>query len=495
MRLLSNLRVKLNRVFRKKAVRRPEPGFTQEASSCAGDVTRGRATRPTPAPARSAPVSEALRERSNEERPTPLAPGDRDPNGAVWDGPEPTESTGSNRADAKSLADELSRLLSRFADGARNKSFELVEGDAAAAPSSTGCTPSGNGHHRNRIPVRLPACAVGHCKQEGEWTEMTCTIELGRKGTTICLRRRVDAGSILRLTLQLPNDLEGANYSAPNYSIYGVVRRTEPSGDGVKVELDFIGEKPPEGYPGWPNTAWAGRDRRRKARERSWDVIWVEYLDDTMQCVTKEMTRTEDLSAGGIRVIAKSPPPAFELVRVTYPNRAFETYAAVRNRYVGRDGRERLCLRFLDHDWYPGPSEMSETPRTDAREPEAKLRPKKILVADDDPPFRRVLGKVLSQAGYQVVLAEDGKMAVEKTKTEKPDLVITDVLMPKMHGFLVCKAIKEMEAAPKVIMLTGVYTKPSYKWEAKDHYGADDMIPKPFVVADLLARIEHQLSR
>jgi DNA-binding response OmpR family regulator len=66
--------------------------------------------------------------------------------------------------------------------------------------------------------------------------------------------------------------------------------------------------------------------------------------------------------------------------------------------------------------------------------------------------------------------------------------------MPKMHGFLVCKEIKSLEQPPKVILLTAVYTKPSYKWEAKNDYGADDMIPKPFVVADLLWRIEQQLS-
>jgi hypothetical protein len=52
--------------------------------------------------------------------------------------------------------------------------------------------------------------------------------------------------------------------------------------------------------------------------------------------------------------------------------------------------------------------------------------------------------------------------------------------MPKMNGFLVCKALKQFEAPPKVILLTTGYTKPMYKWEAITRYGADDMIPKPF---------------
>src|SRR5204863_428279 len=87
---------------------------------------------------------------------------------------------------------------------------------------------------------------------------------------------------------------------------------------------------------------------------------------------------------------------------------------------------------------------------------------------------RRVLGKILSSAGYEVVLVEDGKAAVEKAAEMKPDLVITDGLMPKMHGFLVCKALKEMRPAPKVIMLTAVYTKLNYRFEARDRYGADE---------------------
>src|SRR5689334_20857014 len=119
---------------------------------------------------------------------------------------------------------------------------------------------------------------------------------------------------------------------------------------------------------------------------------------------------------------------------------------------------------------------------------------KRILVADDDPPLRRVLGKILTSAGYDVVLVEDGKAAVEKAAEIKPDLVITDGLMPKMHGFLVCKALKEMQPAPKVIMLTAVYTKLNYRFEARDRYGADDLLTKPFEVSNLLKCIERHLG-
>ncbi|HKP84891.1 MAG TPA: response regulator [Blastocatellia bacterium] len=122
-------------------------------------------------------------------------------------------------------------------------------------------------------------------------------------------------------------------------------------------------------------------------------------------------------------------------------------------------------------------------------------RAKRILVADDDPPLRRVLGKILTAAGYDVILVEDGKAAIERAKQEQPDLVITDALMPRMHGFLVSKALKEFEPPPKVILLTAVYTKDNCKREAREKYGADDLLIKPFAVAELLDCIERHLAR
>lgn len=119
---------------------------------------------------------------------------------------------------------------------------------------------------------------------------------------------------------------------------------------------------------------------------------------------------------------------------------------------------------------------------------------RKILIADDEPVTREVLGKMLTNAGYEVIFAEDGKSAVQKAGTEKPDLVLMDGLMPKMHGFLACKAIKALADPPSVIVLTGVYTKPTYKWEAQGEFGADGLLTKPVDVEVLLREVEKQLS-
>lgn len=119
---------------------------------------------------------------------------------------------------------------------------------------------------------------------------------------------------------------------------------------------------------------------------------------------------------------------------------------------------------------------------------------KKILVADDDRLTREMLGRILTKAGYELVFAEDGLDAVEKASSEKPDLVLMDGLMPKMHGFLACKTIKQLEAPPKVLLLTGIYTKPTYKWEVKGQYLADELLSKPFDRTTLLDSIERLLN-
>jgi two-component system OmpR family response regulator len=119
----------------------------------------------------------------------------------------------------------------------------------------------------------------------------------------------------------------------------------------------------------------------------------------------------------------------------------------------------------------------------------------KILVIDDDATTREILRAVLEPHGYEVIVAADGISGVAAASSEKPDLVITDGLLPKLHGFRVCKAIKEFDSPPKVIILTGLYTKPTYKWEVKHEFLADDLLTKPVDAVTLLACVEKHLGR
>lgn len=115
----------------------------------------------------------------------------------------------------------------------------------------------------------------------------------------------------------------------------------------------------------------------------------------------------------------------------------------------------------------------------------------KILVVEDTKFFRAYLNDLLVKAGFQVVMAQDGLEALEYLSRECPDLVITDVLMPRMSGFELCRRIKDRPetATLPVIMMTQVYTRAHHEREAMGVHGADDYIVKPFQPNDLLARI------
>lgn len=118
----------------------------------------------------------------------------------------------------------------------------------------------------------------------------------------------------------------------------------------------------------------------------------------------------------------------------------------------------------------------------------------KILVADDSVTLQRVVKSVLTQQGYDVVLADDGVEAIRKFYSERPDLVICDILMPKMNGYLVCRLLKEdwtAEAIP-FIMLTS-------QDAASDRYrgiktGANAYLSKDFDASMLVDAVAEALE-
>lgn len=118
----------------------------------------------------------------------------------------------------------------------------------------------------------------------------------------------------------------------------------------------------------------------------------------------------------------------------------------------------------------------------------------RVLAVDDDPFIRKMLKKVLTEAQYDVVLAEDGEEALEKVYRERPDLIISDVVMPKLDGLSLVKKLKghlQTSIIP-VILLTSM-DEVENEVEGLEA-GADDYIPKPIVANLLLARINRVLS-
>ena len=115
-----------------------------------------------------------------------------------------------------------------------------------------------------------------------------------------------------------------------------------------------------------------------------------------------------------------------------------------------------------------------------------------ILVVDDEPAVRRVLLMRLQLAGYNVVSAEDGEEALVKFHSESPDLVVLDVMLPKMDGFAVCRRLRAESCVP-IIFLSALESI-SERVAGLD-LGADDYLPKPFSPKELEARISTILRR
>jgi two-component system KDP operon response regulator KdpE len=115
-----------------------------------------------------------------------------------------------------------------------------------------------------------------------------------------------------------------------------------------------------------------------------------------------------------------------------------------------------------------------------------------ILVIDDDADIRHSLSRELALAGYDTLAAADGVEGRELFEQYRPDLVVTDIAMPRADGFAVVSAVRRIDRTPVVVL--SVRGEEEDKVRALD-LGADDYVTKPFSLRELLARVRTQLRR
>jgi DNA-binding response OmpR family regulator len=128
--------------------------------------------------------------------------------------------------------------------------------------------------------------------------------------------------------------------------------------------------------------------------------------------------------------------------------------------------------------------------------------PQKILVVDDDPDILEAISMILESQGYGVITARDGVEGLANLKAEKPDLMILDLLMPKMDGFAVCKELQDPRWAKykdiPILILTSVREEASrrrYDLETGLELDVDDYVEKPVSPDTLLERVGQLIKR
>lgn len=118
----------------------------------------------------------------------------------------------------------------------------------------------------------------------------------------------------------------------------------------------------------------------------------------------------------------------------------------------------------------------------------------RILLVDDEPSIIKMVGKRLEVEGFTVLLAMDGQEALAKAQAESPDLIILDLMLPKLNGYEVCSRLKQDPASRRIPVV--LFTAKAYE---KDEQlgmscGADAYIRKPFQAQELMERIRTLLA-
>jgi len=119
----------------------------------------------------------------------------------------------------------------------------------------------------------------------------------------------------------------------------------------------------------------------------------------------------------------------------------------------------------------------------------------KILVVDDEIYIVHILDFSLGMEGYQVITALDGEQGLEKAQTERPDLIVLDIMMPKLDGYETCKALKADPATRGIPVILLSAKGRNMDQKVGFEVGADDYITKPFSPRKLVERINAILGQ
>ena len=157
------------------------------------------------------------------------------------------------------------------------------------------------------------------------------------------------------------------------------------------------------------------------------------------------------------------------------------------------EGGEVIEVEEMDVEPLPEEGDSTrEVPLAAPVAPAAAPAGRRVVVVDDEPEIRLLLERTLTGKGYAVETAADGEEALALITSHPPDLVLLDAMLPRIHGFEVCRKLRSDRRTRlvPVIIMTAVYRGWRFAQDARETYGAEDYIEKPFHIGDLMRRIE-----
>jgi hypothetical protein len=219
-----------------------------------------------------------------------------------------------------------------------------------------------------RLGLRLPVRVQGFNVDGERWEEMTAGDDISSGGAAFLLQHPVEKGQALVLSLPLPKRYRTFDPTTPSYRVFALVRKVEPTSEGCRLGVMFIGKNPPRGFeqnpkaryllPGDPRPApspaaepspvpASPADRRVEPRFQVFLNLKLQRPPDALGNL-EEHTVAENLSRHGVQVPTSLPVAKGEIVSIADLGGEFEMRAEVRNVFIGNDHVPRLNLRFLD---------------------------------------------------------------------------------------------------------------------------------------------------
>jgi hypothetical protein len=231
---------------------------------------------------------------------------------------------------------------------------------------------------RERLELKLPVRV--HCREtaEFEWTEITRLIDVTPFGAGFTLKRPVEKGRLLQMTIPMPRQLRVFDHVEDQYRVWALVRylrpaAQKPEGSSFDVGVAFIGKRPPRSYEEDPSRRYeiSGRnmdslsiaedwtppmqlsatDNRTQTRHNIPVDILIETFNDKGEVESSEHTVTENISVRGAAIFTTLALPAGRFIRLTSQQYKITVHAAVRGHSMGPAGVPRIHVEFVDREW------------------------------------------------------------------------------------------------------------------------------------------------